>query len=307
MPNLTDGPPGGYLTDRLTDEAVKFIEGNKTRPFLLWFPHYTVHTPLQAKPALVKKYEAKAARLASGEPRFRPEGAGQDRRSQDQAVYAAMVESLDHSIGRVLDKLKQLNLERNTIVIFTSDNGGLSTSEGAPTSNAPLRAGKGWLYEGGIREPLLIKWPGVIARGALCDTPVISPDFYPTILEMAGLPLRPQQRRDGLSLMPLLKQTGSLPARPQFWHYPHYGNQGGSPGGAIRLGDWKLIEFFEDMRVELYNLKNDIGEQSNLAASSPERVKELRDQLHAIRQETGGLMPVANPEFSGDVKKSGAK
>src|SRR6266850_127950 len=199
MPNLTDGPPGEYLTDRLTDEAMKFFEANKDRPFLLWFPHYAVHTPLQAKPALVRKYQAKAAELHSGEPRFRPEGVAKDRRIQDHAIYAAMVESLDQSTGRILDKLTELNVERNTIVIFTSDNGGLSTSEGAPTSNAPLRAGKGWLYEGGIREPLLIKWPGVTAAGSLCATPVISPDFYPTILEMAGLPLRPQQHRDGLS------------------------------------------------------------------------------------------------------------
>jgi len=309
MPNLTDGPPGEYLTDRLTDEAMKFFEANKDRPFLLWFPHYAVHTPLQAKPALVRKYQAKAAELHSGEPRFRPEGVAKDRRIQDHAIYAAMVESLDQSTGRILDKLTELNVERNTIVIFTSDNGGLSTSEGAPTSNAPLRAGKGWLYEGGIREPLLIKWPGVTAQGSLCDTPVISPDFYPTILEMAGLPLRPQQHRDGLSLLPLLNQSGSLPIRSQFWHYPHYGNQGGVPGGAIRVGDWKLIEFFEDMHVELYNLKSDIGEQTNLAASSPEKVKELRSQLHAVRQETGALMPKPNPEFSEDAtpKKSGKK
>ncbi|MHC4736738.1 MAG: sulfatase, partial [Planctomycetota bacterium] len=247
------GRAGEYLTDRLTDEALKFLEGKKDKPFLLYLSHYAVHIPLQAKKDMIEKYKAKAAKRLAKEPRFLPEGRSKVRQVQDHPVYAGMVESVDESVGRVMKKLEDLGVADNTVVIFMSDNGGLSTAEGLPTSNLPLRAGKGWLYEGGIREPMIIKWPGVVKPNSVCSEPVTSTDFYPTMLEMADLPLKPKQHVDGVSLVPLLKGKEKLERNAIFWHYPHYGNQGGSPGGAVRAGDYKLIEFYEDNRAELYN------------------------------------------------------
>jgi len=206
-----------------------------------------------------------------------------------------MVEAMDLAVGKVLDALDRLELAQETVVSFMSDNGGLSTSEGHPTSNLPLRAGKGWLYEGGIREPMIVRWPGMVKAGSVCDEPVISTDFYPTMLDMAGLPPAPQQHLDGRSMVPLLRNQGSQKARALYWHYPHYGNQGGSPGGAVRLGDYKLIEFYEDGRVELYNLRDDLGEQHDLAATLPEKATELRGMLHEWRSQVGGRMPTPNP------------
>jgi arylsulfatase A-like enzyme len=306
-PRLADGPKGEFLTARLADESIKILERFKGSPFLLYLAFYTVHTPLQAPEDLIEKYRAKAEKVAPGEPEFADEEqvwpTDQPRRVrivQKHATYAAMVESMDTHVGRVLAKLEDLGLERNTVVFFMSDNGGLSTSEGSPTSNLPLRGGKGWLYEGGIREPLVIKWPGVTQPGSTCDDPVISTDFYPTILEMAGLPPKPSQHLDGQSLVPLLKQTGTLPPRPLFWHYPHYSNQGGMPGAAIRLGDYKLIERFEDGRTHLYNLEDDLGERDDLAARMPDRVRQMRKRLHAwykevdakfLRPKEGGPQP----------------
>lgn len=191
-----------------------------------------------------------------------------------------MVETLDQSVGRILQALQDLRLDSNTIVLLTSDNGGLSTSEGSPTSNLPLRGGKGWLYEGGIREPYLIKWPGKTPAGSVCNVPVISTDFYPTILEMAGLPQALQQHLDGLSLVPLLTQMGTIARKDLFWHYPHYSNQGGFPGGAIRSGDYKLIERFENGDVQLYNLQADVGERVNLAKHKPSLTESMQKKLH---------------------------
>jgi arylsulfatase A-like enzyme len=304
IPTLPDGPKGEYLTDRLTDEALKFIEGAGGRPFLLYLSHHTVHVPLQAKPELLAKYQAKAARLpSSAGAEFLPEGKRQTRQIQNQPVYAAMVQSLDESVGRVMQKLAELGLEGNTVVVFTSDNGGVSTSEGFPTSNLPLRAGKGWHYEGGVREPLIICWPGVTKPGSVCHSPLISTDYYPTFLEVAGLPLRPGQHVDGMSLVPLLK-GGSRPERPLFWHYPHYSNQGGGPGGAVRVGDFKLIEWFEDMRVELFELKTDLSERHDLAARMPEKAAALRQQLHDWRKSVDAAMPAPNPDYNPDADAS---
>jgi len=193
--------------------------------------------------------------------------------------------------------LNQQNLANDTVVILMSDNGGLSTSEGYPTSNLPLRAGKGWLYEGGIREPMMIKWPGMTRPGSVCSEPVTSTDFYPTMLEMAGLEPKPKQHIDGVSLVPLLEGKKSLTRKAIFWHYPHYGNQGGSPGGAVRVGDYKLIEFYEDNRVELYNLKADIGEKKNLAEKMPGMAAELRKMLEAWRKNVDARMPTPNPDY----------
>ena len=183
------------------------------------------------------------------------------------------------------------------LIFSTSDNGGLSTSEGSPTSNLPLRGGKGWLYEGGIREPLIMKWSGVTKRGSICETPVTSTDFYPTILNMAGLSPIPQQHQDGLSLVPLLQSQESLEREAIYWHYPHYSNQGGRPGGVIRSGKYKLIEFYEDMHVELYDLDRDKGESINLAEDKPGIVKVLKNKLNQWREEVHAKMPKPNPEY----------
>ena len=286
-PRLTDGPKGEHLTGRLTDEAVELIEKMKDGPFFLYMSYYTVHTPLQAPPKLVAKYKRKAARVVSDRKEFGAEEQvwpdGKERlvrQIQKHATYAAMVETLDNSVGRILQKLKDVGLEDNTIVCFTADNGGLSTSEGSPTSNLPLRGGKGWLYEGGIREPFLVRWPGYVSPGSTCDVPVVSTDFYPTILEMAGLPARPEQHLDGTSLVPLLKNSGKLKRDAIFWHYPHYSNQGGFPGAAVRMGNYKLIERFEDGATHLYDLSDDVSEQSDLANEMPDRVAVMKSRLH---------------------------
>jgi arylsulfatase A-like enzyme len=207
-----------------------------------------------------------------------------------------MVESLDNSVGRIMQKLDELGLTQNTVVVFFSDNGGLSTAEGSPTSNVPLRAGKGWLYEGGIRVPLLVKWPGATLPGSVSDLPVTSTDFYPTFLEMAGLPLRPEQHCDGVSLAPFLRHGWEPDRKAIFWHYPHYSNQGGRPACAVREGDWKLIRSFEGNTAELFNLKNDIGERQNRAAEMPEKVAELNRLLDRFLKDTGAALPRENPE-----------
>ena len=298
IPTLTDGPAGEYLNDRLTDEAVKFLEhaAKQDEPFLLYFAEYAVHTPLQARPEAIEKYKAKAAKLSAGAEKFGIEHEFKVRQVQNHPVYGAMVESLDTSVGRVLDKLKELGLETNTVVIFTSDNGGLSTAEGSPTSNLPLRAGKGWGYEGGVREPLLVSWPGATQPGSVSHGQIISFDFYPTLLQLAGLPPRPAQHLDGESIVPLLK-GGVLAVRPLFWHYPHYSNQGGAPHGAVRLGDFKLIEWYEDMGVELFNLKDDLGEQRDLAKANPTKAAELTKLLHDWRRQVNAQMPTPNPDY----------
>lgn len=288
-PRLGDYPKGSHLPKVLTDESLKILDRYRSDPFLLYLAFYSVHTPLQGRDDLIAKYKAKRQKLLDAEEReFGPEEqvwqVNNERRvrlRQCHAVYAAMVEAMDEQIGRVLDKLEKLGIADNTAVILMSDNGGLSTSEGSPTSNLPLRGGKGWVYEGGIREPFMIRWPGVTKPGTESDVPVISTDFYPTILDMAGLPFKKNQHLDGVSLVPLLKGATSIERDALYWHYPHYSNQGGFPGGAIRMGDFKLIERFEDGRVHLYDLQNDIGERQDLADQYPERVEQMRNKLHA--------------------------
>ena len=204
---------------------------------------------------------------------------------------------------RVIAALESNGLAERTIVVFMSDNGGLSTAEGWPTSNLPLRAGKGWPYEGGVREPMIVVAPGVAKPGTVCDVPVISTDFYPTLLQLAGRPLKPEQHRDGVSFVPLLKGEASPRGRPLFWHYPHYSNQGGAPNGVIRDGDWKLIEWYEDGALELYNITEDIGERNNLTAQHPDKVKELHGMLIAWRKEVGALMPTPNPNATDHAER----
>lgn len=288
-PDPRDDPK---TTDQIANEAVRFIEANRDRPFFAYLPFLAVHTPIRARPDLVAKYERK--KTSAPPVAWGKEGRRQVRLVQNHAVYAAMLEQMDLAIGRVLAALDRSGLADRTIVVFTSDNGGLSTSEGHPTSNLPLRAGKGWPYEGGVRTAWIIRAPGVTKAGSVCETPVVSTDFYPTLLELTGLPLDPKQHRDGVSLLPLLR-GGQLSRGPLFWHYPHYGNQGGSPCGAMRDGDWKLVEWYEDGRLELYNLRTDVAEAHDLARDEPERVKQLHDKLNAWRKDVGAVMPTHNP------------
>ncbi len=293
-PKLADGPPGEHLPARLAEETCRFIEDRKAEPFFAFLSFYSVHTPLMARQDLEEKFSAKAATVPAGAI-WGEEGERRVRLVQNHPVYAGMVAAVDEAVGTVLTRIKELGLEDDTIIFFMSDNGGLSTSEGHPTSNLPLRAGKGWLYEGGIREPMIVKAPGRTRPGGVSDEAVVSTDFYPTILELAGLGIRPGQTLDGVSFVPLLEGQGSLQRRDIFWHYPHYGNQGGSPSGAIRSGDEKLIEFFEDERIELYDIRADIGETRDLAFSRPEKARELRERLRRWRREVGARMPTANP------------
>ena len=280
IPTLSDGPPGEYLTDRLADEAVRFVEANKDRPFFLYFPHYAVHTPLQAKKELTEHYREKAR------PGLR----------HTNATYAAMIASVDEAVGRVFGKLADLGLADRTLIVFTSDNGGLLRS----TSNVPLRAGKGSSYEGGVRVPAIVKWPGVTRPGGVCDEPIITPDLYPTLLEVAGTKGDAAHNAavDGVSLVPLLRDPAArLPREAIYWHYPHYHPGGATPYGAVRARDWKLIEFYEDRHVELYNLKDDVGEQHDLAEAQPQRTAALREQLHRWREAVGAQMPTPNPDY----------
>ncbi len=294
-PRLTDGPEGEHLPHRLATETVKFITDHHEQPFLAYLSFYSVHTPLMSREDLKQKYEAKRQSVQQCGPIWGEEGSRKLRLIQEHAVYAGMVEAMDSAVGEVLDALSELEIDDETLVFFMSDNGGLSTSEGHPTSNLPLRAGKGWMYEGGIREPMIVRAPNVTAAGSVCDSPVTSTDFLPTILDLAGLNSRPGLHLDGVSFVPLLR--GESQARgPMYWHYPHYGNQGGAPTAAIRDGDWKLIEWYEDGRLELYNLADDIGEQRNLSDSNPAKRDELHAKLVAWRKSVDANMPSAGPK-----------
>lgn len=337
--------PGDYLTDRLTDEALKFIEQNQTRPFFLYLSHFAVHDPIQGRQDLVEKYRSKLAKMAQpqaapfvleGNPDDKqpltkadldaliqkPEYSGYKvlprrtvkiKQHQDNVEFAGMVESMDESLGRVMAKLKELQLDDNTVIIFFADNGGMSGANfGRPTrvvtadqldraystSNLPLRGAKGWLYEGGIRVPTIVKWPGNSQPGSTCSVPIISTDFYPTVLEMLGLPLMPDQHADGVSLASLVKGEKALDREAIYWHFPHYSNHGmQSPGGAVRAGDFKLLEYYENGTVQLFNLHEDIGEQNDLAHTHPEKTDKLRSMLHAWRKSISAKMMEPNPDY----------
>lgn len=301
-PNLPNGPVGEHLPDRLATEVAKFITAKKGQPFFVYLPFYSVHTPLMAPKPLVEKYQAKAKQKGL-EAKYDTEWPRQNRTVQQHAVYAGMVEAMDSAVGKVLNALEDNGLKEKTIVIFFSDNGGLSTSEGSPTSNLPYRAGKGWAYEGGVREPTLVSLPGTIPPGKN-DTPIISTDFYPTLLELCGMDSMPEQHVDGTSFAKLLKDPAAKHERePLFWHYPHWGNQGGIPYSAVRDGDWKLIRFHWKKGEELYNLAKDPGEQTNLADKEPEKRKEMAAILDTKLKDTDALMPIANPNAAKDFNK----
>ncbi len=344
MDGLED-QPGDYLTDRLTDEALKFIEANRGNSFFLYLSHFAVHDPIQGRSDLVQKYrekQSKIIRTRSG-PEFILEGNPDDpeplsreeldamiqrpgyagfkvlpkhtvkiKQQQDNIEFAAMVEAMDQSLGRVMEKLEALDLAEDTIVIFFSDNGGMAamnlgnpqrrvghekTDEAFSGANLPLRGAKGWLYEGGIRVPLIVKWPGEGKAGTVCEEPVISIDMLPTLLEMAGLEDVASGGRDGVSFASAVKgeafERGTI-----YWHFPHYSNHGmQSPGGAIREGDWKLLEYFENGTVQLFNLREDIGEQNDLAGKMPEKMAELKQKLASWRASVSASMMPPNPDY----------
>lgn len=302
-PRLSDGPPGEYLGDRLAVEAKKFISDNQKNPFFLYFPFYEVHTPMQAKDSLINKYKRKKEAL-SLKDEFGVLGASKVRLTQSLPVYAAMVETMDDIVGQLLSDLKQKGLEENTIVMFFSDNGGLSTAEGSPTSNLPLKGGKGWLYEGGIREPFIIKSTTQVAKNISCNTPVISNDIFSTLVDMCKLTLSPSAQTDGVSLMPLLNKK-SIKRDAIYWHYPHYGNQGGFPGSAVRMGKWKLIHNYEDDGYELYDLSKDLSENIDLSTKEPKTTALLKTKLSLWLKSVDAAMPTlrrAIPVVTPDAK-----
>jgi len=278
IPNLPPRKKGEYLTDRESDEAVGFIRKHKDKPFFLYMAHYAVHMPLMSKPDLKAKYEAKP------------------NTNQKNATYAGMVESVDDSTGKILAALDELHLAEDTVVIFTSDNGGLL----GPTDNAPLRAGKGWPYEGGIRVPLIVRWPGLTKAGSTSDVPVISVDFFPTICRAAGVELPAGRTIDGVDIRPALDGTGKLPREAIYWHYPHY--RGTQPHSIVRAGDWKLIKRYDGRQFELFNLANDLGETTDLSDKMPEKVKALDAMLAAWLKDTGAKLPKPNPDYKAQAR-----
>ena len=289
-PKLIDGPKGEFLTDRLTTEVINFIkkETKEGKPFFADLSFYAVHEPIEAKEEYIKKFTEKAHRLrldtmqqfVKDADRMQLQPSWKERMVHANPAYAGLIYTVDKNVGRIMATLKELGIDNNTIVVFTSDYGSLSTAEGSPTANYPLRYGKGWNYEGGTRIPLIIKWPGKTAPGTVCDYPVVNTNFYLTFLEMAGLQKMPQQTKYGISMVPLLKGEKSFSQKVIYWHYPHYGNQGGSAAPSIREGDWKLIQFYYDNHVELYNLRTDIEERRDLSKALPERTAALAEQLN---------------------------
>jgi len=303
-PRLEDGPDGESLNLRLGRETANFIEQHKDRRFFAYLSLYAVHTPIQTTKEKWKKYRDKAEKMGPlDRDRYKEDDGFLARVVQDNPRYAGLVEEMDDSVGIVLDKLKELGLDKNTIVVFTSDNGGVSIARGESyTSVLPFRGGKGQDFEGGIRVPFLIQAPGITKPGSVNPTPVIGTDFYPTLLELAGLPLKPEQHLDGVSLVPLLK-GGAFAKRDLFWHYPHYAPHGRGPSSWMRSGDWKLIHRWEDGRDELYNLAEDVGEQNELATKNPEKAKELRARLDRWLSDIGARIPGPDPRWNPEMAR----
>jgi arylsulfatase A-like enzyme len=303
-PKLDDGPPGESLPLRLGAETARFIDQHQDEPLLAYLSFYSVHGPIQTRRELWAKYRHKAVAAGPPESRFLFDRVMPVRQVQDCPIYAGMIESMDDAVGLVLDALKRNGLQDKTIVVFTSDNGGVSAGDAKSTSNLPLRGGKGRQWEGGIREPYYIKAPGVTRPGSTCDVPVSGIDFYPTLLELAGVPIPAGQAVDGVSLVPLLKGGDSprIRGRDLYGHYPHYGNQGGEPSSIIRRSDWKLIHYWEDGRDELYDLKSDPGERSDVLAQNALVATTLRKALDAWLSKTEARIPTPDPEYD-DAKR----
>jgi len=300
-PKLTDGPPGEYLTDRLTDESINFLDGVGQDPFFMMLSFYTVHTPIQANKRHLAKFEKKLSSMPDTIIHTKVEGDGVTVLNQVNAAYASMVYAMDENVGRLIAGLKAKGLYDNTTIIFTSDNGGLSTLDSrykrpAPTSVTPLRGGKGWLYEGGIRVPLLIKPAGAVMVGKEIDVPVVGHDLFPTICGLTETKLPEDVLIDGLDLQPLMYGDGTLDREYVFWHYPHYHGSGWEPGAAIRKGDWKVIEFYDE-RVELYNLKDDISESNEVSIKHPLVLLDLRLKLTNLQIDMKAKWYSENPDF----------
>ena len=282
------GSEGDYLTDRLTDEAIAILDGFRDDPFLLYFPYYTVHTPIQAKAEDLARFEDRV---------------DASKRHRNPA-YAGMLAALDRSVGRLRAKLEELGIADDTVIVLTGDNGGLDRKGsdgrmGSPTENIPLRAGKGSAYEGGVRTPTIYFWPGVTPPASVSDQPVITVDVYPTLLEIAGEEGDPAHNEsvDGVSLAGILRDPAArLDRQALYWHYPHYHNGGSTPHSAIRDGDWRLVHFYEDGRAELYNLAEDVGESRDLAAEEPDKAAALLAKLNAWRAAVGAQEPLPNPD-----------
>lgn len=312
-PRLTDGPPGEHLTARLAEEASRFIKAHREEPFFIHMAWYAVHAPLQAPADLVKKYEDKLRTMGREPGALRTTPDGTEPEAQNHAIYAAMVESLDRGVGRVMQAVLQAGIAERTVVLFTSDNGGLSTgdvglpaNQGWPTSNAPLRAGKGWLYEGGVRVPLIVAGP-TARKHAVSERIVAGTDFYTTALSLAGINEQEPTPADSVDFSQALQ--GDVEQRqPVFWHYPHYGNQGGRPGSAVRDGDWKLIEWHgatpHEAEVELFNLASDPGEQTNLADKETTRRDNLLGKLNEWRREVRAAFPEPNKDAATEQSRA---
>jgi arylsulfatase A-like enzyme len=305
-PKMKNGPAGESLPIRLANETAAFIESNKDEKFFAYLSFYSVHAPIQTSQELWTKYRKKAIDYGLVTDRFKFDRTKAVRQVQDNPIYAGMMQSMDTAVGIVMKQLTDLGLEKNTVVIFTSDNGGVSSGDAFATSCLPLRGGKGRQWEGGILQPYYMHVPNVTKAGSTNPTPVTGTDFFPTILELAGLPLKPKQHIDGVSLLPLLN-GGNIADRDLFWHYPHYGNQGGEPSSIIRSGNMKLIHYYEDGRDELYNLVDDIGEQTDLATSQVQITKSLRKKLDQWLAETNAKIPVADSRFNASTKESQLK
>lgn len=300
-PNLENRKDGENLSLRLAKETVKFLEENNPRktgqPVFAYLAFYAVHGPIQTNRDKWDKYRDKAEKMGIAPTAYKMGHFLPIRQVQDNPIYGGLVETMDNAVGLVLNALEEQGLSDNTIVIFTSDNGGVSAGDSFSTSNLPLRGGKGYQFEGGLREPYFIKVPGLTKGGDKCDTPVIGTDFYPTILELTNQPLMPGQHTDGVSLVPLLEGK-TIEARPLIWHYPHYGNQGGEPSSIIRDGKWKLIHYYEDGREELYDLGSDIGEEHDLSKTHSELVSRLSEKLFNYLNEVSVKYPEKNPEYN---------
>ncbi len=301
-PNLESGPDGQNLSMRLADETVKFIKENKDSAFFAYLSFYAVHSPIQSTQEKWRKYREKAEKMGIADSGYKMGHFLPIRQIQDNPVYAGLVEAMDDAVGKVLNALKEEGIEDNTVVIFTSDNGGVAAGDAFSTSNKPLRAGKGYQYEGGIREPYFIKVPWFQHAGVKNNTPVTGTDFYPTLLELIGAPLKPEEHTDGLSLVPLLHGK-TIPERPLIWHYPHYGNQGGQPSSIIREGEWKLIHYYEDGHNELYNLTSDPEEQNDVASQHQNLVNDLNVKLFAFLNEVGARYPEKDPAYDPTLEK----
>ncbi|MEM1441057.1 MAG: sulfatase [Verrucomicrobiota bacterium] len=306
-PKLTDDEPGAELPLRLGRETADFIsrKAKADKPFYAMLSFYSVHGPIHCSEDRFQKFQAKAEKMGltkRTEPRFKMDRTQEVRQVQDHPIYAGMMAALDDAVGIVMDAIEESGEADNTVIIFTSDNGGVSSGDGYATSALPMRGGKGRQWEGGIRQPYYIYWPGV-TEGGTTETLATGMDFYPTMLEIAGLDPLPDQHLDGMSLVPALRGA-EIRERPLFWHYPHYGNQGGEPSAMMMDGDWKLVHYFEDGRNELYHLGNDLEEQFDIATQHPLRVKKMVDGIKSWQSEVGAAFPSENPKFDGEAREA---